>query len=84
MLAKEEVVKLLASQEQGGRLHYPPGMCRISCKATCKEVVLSVRKLTLQVLRSVWKAAFSVEGGVPDAEPWFPGVQLRPACLCKV
>lgn len=57
MLAKEEVVKLLASQEQGGRLHYPPGMCRISCKATCKEVVLSVRKLTLQVLRSVWKAA---------------------------
>lgn len=56
MLAEEEVVKLLASREQGGRFHYP-GTYWIRCKAKCKEVALSVRKLTLQVLPSVRKAA---------------------------
>ncbi|XP_075373219.1 protein MANBAL isoform X1 [Mycteria americana] len=56
MLAKEEVVKLLASQEPGGRLHYHPGTRWISCKAKCKEVVLLVRKPTLQVLSAAWKA----------------------------
>lgn len=47
MLAKEEVVKLLAAWEQGRRLHYHTGTCWISCKAECKEVVLLVRKVTL-------------------------------------
>lgn len=56
MLAKEEVVKLLAAWEQGGRLHYHTGTCWISCKAERNEVVLPVRKLTLQVLLSVRKA----------------------------
>lgn len=55
LLSKEEVVKLFTSWEQGGRLHYHPGTCWISCKTQCKEVVLSVRKLTLQVLHSVRK-----------------------------
>ncbi|XP_075373231.1 protein MANBAL isoform X3 [Mycteria americana] len=49
MLAKEEVVKLLASQEPGGRLHYHPGTRWISCKAKCKEVVLLVYELGLSV-----------------------------------
>lgn len=70
--AKEEVVKLLASWEQRGKLHYHPGTCWMNCKAQCK-VVLAVRKHTVHALGSVGKA-----------EPCFPQVQLWPACVCKL
>lgn len=80
MLTKEEVVKLLASQEQGGGLHYHAGTCWMSCKAKRKEVALLVRKFTLQVLPSVQRAACLT------LSPGFPlfnfGLRVQVWALC--